>query len=207
MKSGVGLGFGAFIAFLGVGLVAPAVAQPAFTQPFQSQGPAPSFGPEPTVQSRDIGSQGTVGGGIQAVLIDPNDPARMYLGANNGGVWLTTNDGTTWRPLSDKQSSLSISSLAYDPTDGSNRTIVAGIGNVSNGHVGGYRSGAMIGLMRSVDGGANWSELGGATLLNKSIIAVAARSNVILAASADPNDFSAAGGLYRSNDTGASFSQ
>jgi hypothetical protein len=36
---------------------------------------------------------------------------------------------------------------------------------------------------------------------------VAARSNVILAASADPNDFSAAGGLYRSNDTGASFSQ
>jgi hypothetical protein len=54
----------------------------------------------------------------------------MYLGANNGGVWLTTNGGTTWRPLSDKQSSLSISSLAYDPTDGSNRTIVAGIGNV-----------------------------------------------------------------------------
>ena len=139
------------------------------------------------------------------MLIDPNDPSRMYLGANNGGVWMTTNGGTTWRPLSDKQSSLSISSLAYDPTDTSNRTIVAGIGNVSNGIVGSFRSGRMIGLMRSVDGGTNWSELGGATLQNKSIIAVAARNNVILAASADPNDFLAAGALYRSNDTGASF--
>jgi hypothetical protein len=130
MKSGVRLGFGAFIAFLGVGLVAPAVAQPAFTQPFQSQGPAPSFGPERSSRAATSAARARWGGGIQAVLIDPNDPARMYLGANNGGVWLTTNGGTTWRPLSDKQSSLSISSLAYDPTDGSNRTIVAGIGNV-----------------------------------------------------------------------------
>ena len=207
MKRGIGWGLGALVAFFGVALGAPVFAQPAFTQPFQSQGPAPSFGPEAIVQSRDIGSQGTVAGGIQAVLIDPNDPTRMYLGANNGGVWLTTNGGATWRPLSDKQSSLSISSLAYDPTDTANRTIVAGIGNVSNGVVGrDDRSGLMIGLMRSVDGGTNWSELGGATLLNKSIIAVAARNNVILAASADPNDFSKAGGLYRSNDTGASFS-
>jgi autotransporter-associated beta strand protein/YD repeat-containing protein len=190
-----------------VGLAWPfaAAAQPAFNQPFQSQGPAPSFGPEATIQSRDAPPNGTLSGGIQAVLVDPNDPSRIYLGANNGGVWLTTNGGTTWRPLTDKQSSLSISSLAYDPTDNSNRTVVAGIGNVSNGGVGGYRSGFMIGLMRTVDGGANWSELGGATLQDKSIIAVAARNNVILAASADPNDFAAAGGLYRSDDTGASF--
>jgi autotransporter-associated beta strand protein len=47
--------------------------------------------------------------------------------------------------------------------------------------------------------------LGGATLAGKSIVGVAARGSTILAAAAEPHDPNAAGGLFRSVNTGASF--
>lgn len=184
-------------------------ATAATAQTFLPQGPAPSFGPSGLIQSNDAPPNGTVGGAIQAVLPHPTDANTMYIGGVNGGVWVTRNGGASWTPLSDKQRSLSIASLAFDPTDATRRTLVAGVGITSNGLVGSDnvadRGGQRIGLLYSSNGGSSWSELGGATLSGKSIVGVAARGGTLLAAAAEPHDAAAAGGLYRSTNGGTSF--
>jgi len=57
----------------------------------------------------------------------------MYVGAVNGGIWKTTNGGMNWTPLTDQLASLSIASLAIDPTDRTHQTLIAGAGLTSNG--------------------------------------------------------------------------
>ena len=182
----------------------------AVAQTFVSQGPGLSIGPASTVQSNDAPPNGTMGAAIQAVLPHPTDANTMYVGGTNGGIWVTRNGGASWTPLSDKQRSLSIASLAFDPTDASRGTLIAGVGITSNGLVGGVgnvegRGGQRIGVLYSSNGGASWNELGGATLANKSIVGVAARGSTLLAAAAEPHDAAAAGGLYRSVNGGSSF--
>ena len=184
-------------------------ASAAVAQTFVNQGPGLSIGPASAIQSNDAPPNGTVGAAIQAVLPHPTDPNTMYVGGTNGGVWVTRNGGASWTPLSDKQSSLSIASLAFDPTDARRGTLIAGTGITSNGLIGNDnvtgRGGERIGILYSTNGGSSWSELGGAALANKSIVGVAARGSLMLAAAAEPHDPAAAGGLYRSANGGVSF--
>ena len=187
-----------------------ALAPVAFAQTFVPQGPSPSFGPTLIIQSGDAPPNGTVSGAVQAIVTDPTNPNTMYIGATNGGVWVTRNGGANWTPLSDNQRSLSIASLAVDPTNAN--VLIAGTGITSNGSIGPLapdnvtsRGGPRIGILYSTTGGTSWSELGGATLAGKSIVGVAARGSTILAAAAEPHNAAAAGGLFRSVNTGASF--
>ena len=54
---------------------------------------------------------------MQAILLDPALGAQtMFIGGVNGGIWRTTNGGASWKALTDNQASLSIASLAFDPT-------------------------------------------------------------------------------------------
>jgi outer membrane autotransporter protein len=170
----------------------------AIAQTFIPQGPAPHFGPTPIVQSGDAPPNGTSAGAIQAIITDPVNANAMYIGAVNGGVWATRNGGATWTPLSDNQRSLSIASLATDPT--SSNVLVAGTGVTSSSNLGGPR----IGLLYSSNGGTSWSELNQG-LPATSIVGVAARGSTILAAASEPLRQAAAGGLYRSTNAGASF--
>ena len=191
-----------------VAALASVWATAALAQTFVPMGPSPSFGPVGTIQSADAPPNGTTSGAVQAIVTDPTNPNTMYIGATNGGVWVTRNGGASWTPLSDNQRSLSIASLAFDP--GNPSVLIAGTGITSNGFIGGSgdvasRGGPRIGILYSTSGGSSWSELGGATLAGKSIVGVAARGSTILAAAAEPWDPSAAGGLFRSVNTGASF--
>jgi len=40
-------------------------------------------------------------GRTTALAIDPTNTQVIYAGAAEGGVWKTTNGGTTWTPLTD----------------------------------------------------------------------------------------------------------
>ena len=173
-------------------------------------GPSPSSSDARSLVQSGDGPRGggTTSGAVEAIVTDPTNPNTMYIGATNGGVWVTRNGGASWTPLSDNQRSLSIASLTVDPTNPN--VLIAGTGITSNGFIGGSgdvasRGGPRIGILYSTTSGSSWSELGGATLAGKSIVGVAARGSTILAAAAEPFDPNAAGGLFRSVNTGASF--
>jgi len=191
-------------------------AQTQINQGFVSEGPSPSRGPFVTVQSNDQPPNGQVAGAVGPIVTDPTNPNTYYIGSPEGGVWKTRDGGVTWTPLTDKQASLSIASLALDPTDPSHNTLIAGTGLTSNGSAcsaaaaclfsgsGGLRDG----LLYSQDGGATWRQLGATTLANQSVVGVAARGNDILAATFEISGLGGdtrLGGLYRSTDGGATF--
>jgi hypothetical protein len=88
------------------------------------------------------------------------DANTLFVGTPAGGIWKTTNGGTSWTPLTDKQASLSIASLSLDPTDPTGKTLIAGTGLTANGTV--CSTGACFftgsgglqnGLLYSQDGG------------------------------------------------------
>lgn len=195
-----------------------AVAQVQVNQTFIPQGPSPKFGPIDSVQSGDAPPNGTVAGAIQSILLDPAlGPQTMFIGGVNGGIWRTTNGGTTWTPLTDKQASPSIASLSLDPSDPTGKTLIAGVGITSNGGWNSFnvegRGGARTGLLYSTDGGNSWSAMGGGPYLTgQSVIGVAAVGSTILAATFEEQATAqtttskgAAYGLYRSTNGGQSF--
>jgi hypothetical protein len=177
-----------FVIAAAFALPTAATAQLQVNQNFVTQGPAPSFGPLDTVQSGDAPPNGNVAGAVGPVVADPTDPNTLFVGTPAGGIWKTTNGGATWSPLTDKEATLSIASLAYDPTDPSHRTLIAGTGLTANGTVSyaGARfftgsGGLQNGLLYSQDGGNTWTSLGAAALANQSVVAVGVRGNVMLA--------------------------
>ncbi|MBV8418756.1 MAG: autotransporter domain-containing protein [Hyphomicrobiales bacterium] len=142
------------------------------------------------------------------------DANTLFIGTPGGGIWKTTNGGTTWTPLTDKQATLSISSLAYDPTDPNRNTLIAGTGLTANGSVFGLAAsgGLRNGLLYSQDGGNTWTSLGAATLAGQSVAGVAARGSVLVAGTYEISGFASAtdrniGALYRSTDGGANFTK
>jgi hypothetical protein len=139
-----------------------------------------------------------VTGGIQSVAINPTDPNTIYVGAVNGGIWKSVNAMTSppvWTQLTDVEDSLSIGAIAFDPTDGKQQTVVAGIGRFSSmSRVGGTRSG----LLRTTDGGLHWSHVTALQGLNISGVAPRGRTIVVSANAADdPKKV----GIWRISDT------
>ena len=137
-------------------------------------------------------------GRIADIAINPSNENEWYVAVGSGGVWKTSNSGTTWIPLTDDQSFYSTGSITIDPNN--NSTIWLGTGE----NVGGRHVGIGKGVFVSFNGGKTWENKG----LKKSehiskIIVNKDDSNTILVASQGPL-WSSGGerGLYKSTDGG-----
>ena len=137
-------------------------------------------------------------GRVADIAIDPNDQSTWYVGVGSGGVWKTTNRGTTWEPVFDDEDAYSIGAVTVDPTN--SNTIWVGTGeNISGRHVG-YGAG----VYRSRDAGKNWENMGLDDSEHIGMIRVDPRdSNTIFVASQGPL-WSPDGdrGLFKSTDGG-----
>ena len=102
---------------------------------------------------RSIGPA-VLSGRIADIAVNPQDKSVWYVAAGSGGVWKSSNAGTTWTPIFEDQPSYSIGEITLDP---SNPEIVwVGTGeNVSGRHVGWGD-----GVYRSRDGGRTWLRMG-----------------------------------------------
>ncbi len=162
------------------------------------QGAAPAFG-----GGVEGIRNGEVGGAIQAIVAHPSNPDVVYIGAVNGGVWRTVNARTgspAWTALTDTNASLSISSLDLDLTDLSFNTLVAGVGRYSSLA---FEGGALSGLLRTVDGGATWSQPAATGLPQRDVSGIVSRGTTIVVAL----DRTPLPSIYRSVDGGASFTR
>ena len=140
-------------------------------------------------------------GRIADLAIHPTDFSTWYVAVGSGGVWKTTNSGTTWEPIFDDEASYSIGCVVLDP---SNPEIVW-VGTGEN--VGGRHVAFGDGVYRSIDGGKNWENLGLEDSQHISeIIVDPTDSNTVYVASQGPL-WSPGGdrGLFKTTDGGATW--
>ncbi len=93
-------------------------------------------------------------GRIADIAIDPAKPTTWYVAVGSGGVWKTTNSGTTWKSVFDGQTSYSIGCVTLDPAHPG----VVWVGTGEN--VGGRHVGFGDGVYWSGDGGEHWEKRG-----------------------------------------------
>ena len=104
--------------------------------------------------ARNIGSA-TMSGRVSALTAVKEDGRiTVYIGAASGGVWKSTNGGTTYKPVFDKATAQSIGAITIDPEN--SKTIWVGTGESWT------RNSVSIGdgIYKSVDGGDNWTNMG-----------------------------------------------
>src|SRR5438128_1536845 len=105
----------------------------------------------------------------------------FYVASASGGVWKTTNGGTTWEPIFDHQGAASIGDIAVAP---SNPDIVwVGTGEANNQRSSSWGDG----VYKSENGGKTWTNMG----LRKSehigrIIVHATNPEIVFVAAAGP---------------------
>jgi photosystem II stability/assembly factor-like uncharacterized protein len=150
-----------------------------------------------SLRLRSIGPAIT-SGRIADFAVHPKDRSIYYVATASGGVWKTTNAGTTYEPLFDSQGSYSIGCITMDPN---NPNIIW----VGTGENNGQRSvGYGDGIYRSKDGGQSWEHLGlKASEHIAKIIVDPRNSDVVYVAAMGPL-WSAGGdrGLYKTVDGG-----
>ena len=86
--------------------------------------------------------------------VKENGRLTVYVGSASGGVWKSTNGGTTYKPVFDKQTAQSIGAISIDPSNP--KTIWVGTGEPWT------RNSVSVGdgIYKSTDGGDNWTNLG-----------------------------------------------
>jgi photosystem II stability/assembly factor-like uncharacterized protein len=93
-------------------------------------------------------------GRIVGLAVHPQDRATYYGAVASGGVWKTTNAGTSWTPIFDDQGSYSIGYITLDPKNPS--TVWVGTGENNSQRSTSYGDG----VYRSDDGGKSWRKVG-----------------------------------------------
>lgn len=151
---------------------------------------------------RNIGPA-LMAGRIADIAIDPQHPQTWYLGVGSGGVWKTTNSGTTWTPIFDSQKVYSIGCVSLDPSDCN--TVWVGTGeNVAGRHVA-----IGDGVYVSRDGGKNWEHKGLKDSEHISKLWIDPRDSQVILAAAQGPLWSEGGerGIFKSTDGGATWRQ
>jgi photosystem II stability/assembly factor-like uncharacterized protein len=116
------------------------------------------LGPQPIANGNTAGAR-PVSGRISALALDPGyngvTNRTVYLGAAQGGVWRSRDNGQTWTPITEDAPSQAVGSIAVDPTNPNLIYVGTGEGNSSGDSYYG------AGLLRSTDGGESWAHITG----------------------------------------------
>ncbi len=131
----------------------------------------------------------------------PSQPNVFYVGFDNGGVWRSTDYGSTWTPIFDRESTGSIGAIAVAPSNP--RIIYVGTGaaiirpDLAQGD----------GVYKSIDAGQTWTKQGLADSRMIAQIDVDPRdpNRLFVAALGHPYGPNAERGVFRSTDGGKSF--
>jgi photosystem II stability/assembly factor-like uncharacterized protein len=97
---------------------------------------------------------GNVGGRTRAILVQGTSPNyTIYAGGVAGGVWKSTDGGTSWTALDDLMPNLAVTTLVQDPNNDS--VIYAGTGEGFS-NIDSVRG---AGVFKTTDGGNNWNQI------------------------------------------------
>jgi photosystem II stability/assembly factor-like uncharacterized protein len=109
--------------------------------------------PRRQVAWRSVGPTNNAGR-VSVVVGVPGNRDVYYVAGANGGIIKTTNGGTTFKPIFDKQTAGSIGAIAVAPSDPNVLYVGTGEGNPRN------NASIGDGMYKSVDGGEHWTHIG-----------------------------------------------
>ena len=143
------------------------------------------------------------GGRAEAAAGIPGDPNTYYFGSAAGGVWKSTNAGTSWTPIFDREPVASIGAIAIAP--GNPNLIYVGTGekclrnDISFGD----------GVYKSTDAGQTWTNVGLKDSQHIANILIDPRNTNVIYVAAEghasgPNEMR---GVYKSTDGGSSWNK
>lgn len=146
---------------------------------------------------------GNLGGRVNTIAVHPKNEDIIFIGFSHGGAYRTLNNGLTWEPVFDQESSLYVSDIAFDPNQPNTLYLTTG------DHSGGFYCGQGNGIYKSVDLGKTWKYIGLKDTRVISEIAVnPLNSNILYAASLGysyaKNEHR---GLYKSTDGGMNWNK
>jgi hypothetical protein len=141
-------------------------------------------------------------GRINCFAIHPADPSTIFAGTPTGGLWKTTNNGSTWTCLTSAMVVPGVSGICINPGNPNIMYILTGSASTIECQ--------SLGVFKTTDGGINWLPTGldtsyvpnyyNTTNFNANkLIMDPANSNVLLAAMTT--------GLYRTSDAGATWTR
>ncbi|GLC23700.1 WD40/YVTN/BNR-like repeat-containing protein [Roseisolibacter agri] len=142
-----------------------------------------------------------MGGRVADVEGIPSPSKTFYVAAAGGGIWKTTNNGTTFRPIFDDQRCISMGDLAIAPSD--TNVIYAGTGEPNSRN----SISPGCGIFKSTNGGRSWTFIGLPKSEHIGRIVVDPRdANVAYVAALGPAWRSGGErGLYKTTDGGATW--
>ena len=92
-------------------------------------------------------------GRVVDIAVNPDDPTIFYAAYASGGLWKTTNNGISFTPIFDNESTLIIGSIAVD---WKNSVIIVGTGENSSSR----SAYAGMGVFKSTNDGKTWTNIG-----------------------------------------------
>ena len=93
-------------------------------------------------------------GRINCIAFHPSNNSTYWVGAASGGLWVTTNNGSSWTCLTDNNGVLAVSDIVI-PTDfATSNTIYIATGDKD------HWDNSSIGVLKSTNGGSAWNTTG-----------------------------------------------
>jgi hypothetical protein len=135
-------------------------------------------------------------GRVNCIVFQPGNSNVIYIGSPSGGLWKTTNGGTSWTSNTDELGTLGVSSLAIDPSNTNIMYLGTGDGDAGDTY--------SLGVLKSVDGGTTWNTTGLSWTANQTfriskLIIHPTNTSILVAATSN--------GIYKTTDAGATWTQ
>lgn len=152
---------------------------------------------------------GVVSGRVRALAVHPTSVNTAYIGPAAGGIWKTTDGGTTWSDVGVSLASLTFGAIAIDP--GNSNVVYAGAGESIRYWNTTTYSGK--GIYKSTNAGASWTQItsGFGTTTHFGALRVSpTNSNMVFAALGSGYYYASSPGnegLWRSTNAGTTWTR
>lgn len=195
-----------FLSFLAILCMVPSLQSNAQRNKKKKAEPAKQF--ELTDQMAGMMKFRSIGpaaysGRISDLAVNPYNTSEYYVGVASGGLWKTTNHGTTFEPVFDDQSVFSIGCLAMDP----NNSNVVWVGTGENNTQRNLAYGD--GVYKTTDGGKSFTNMGLKTSSQIGKIMIDPRNSNVVYVASQGQAWGPGGerGLYKTIDGGKTWNR
>jgi len=151
---------------------------------------------------RNIGPE-VQGGRIVDIDGPRSRPGTLFVAFATGGLWRTDNQGGSWTPLFDRESSIGLGAIAVGDTEGN--VLWAGTGEANSSRT----TYAGTGVFKSEDGGKSWTNAGlrDSHHVGKILVDPASPDDVLVASMGPLYTDGGERGLYRTTDGGRTWTK